>query len=137
MSKMLPSLRRLGRSPMLRVVAILAMMWAGGIFTRAGEIQDLAGNGDLKKIKALVRKEPTLVTNLDDNGATALAAAAANGHLDVMEFLLKKKVEVNTRDNDGMTPLHAAASGGSAEAVALLLANQAEANATNDAGRTP
>ena len=34
--------------------------------------------------------------------------AAANGYLDVVDFLAAHKANLNARDNEGWTPLHAA-----------------------------
>ena len=34
--------------------------------------------------------------------------AAANGYLEVIDFLAEHKADLNARDNEGWTPIHAA-----------------------------
>lgn len=38
-----------------------------------------------------------------------LHIAAANGYLDVVEFLINQRVSMEVRDEDGWLPIHAAA----------------------------
>jgi ankyrin repeat protein len=48
----------------------------------------------------------------DTDGWTPLHSAAANGHLDVVEFLVERQAEVNAKNKDRATPLHLAALNG-------------------------
>lgn len=66
---------------------------------------DAAQNGDLRMVKALIKRNPNLVFSKDDRGATPLFWAAFYGHLDVVEFLLANGADVNARDDHGETPL--------------------------------
>jgi ankyrin repeat protein len=53
-------------------------------------------------------------------GATALMAAAQNGHLDVVKLLIAKEADVNARTRDNQTALSATQEGGHAEVARYL-----------------
>ncbi|KAH3772740.1 hypothetical protein DPMN_174085, partial [Dreissena polymorpha] len=60
---------------------------------------------DLKRIAA----EKGNLEYRDKNWATPLHVAAANGYLEVVDFLLNEHVSLEVRDEDGWLPIHAAA----------------------------
>ena len=101
-----------------------------------GEIHDAASQGDLEKVKSLLKTNPELVYNKDDNGWTPLHDAAAKGHKDVVALLLANGAEVNAKKWD-RTPLHEAVVNGHKDVAELLLANGAEVNARGHRGFTP
>ena len=68
-----------------------------------GEIHNAARDGDLEKVKALLKDNPDLVFSKDTNGTTPLHWAAINGHKDVASLLLANKAAVNAKDNSGNT----------------------------------
>ena len=66
-----------------------------------------------------------------------LHIASINGHIEIVEFLLKIGVDVNLPDHpNGFTPLHYAAIHGKDEIVEFLLKNDAEPNLQNVTGDT-
>ncbi|HTR86981.1 MAG TPA: ankyrin repeat domain-containing protein [Reyranella sp.] len=72
---------------------------------------DAAKNGNLRTIKALVKRNPGLVSIKDEQrGATPLFWAAFHGHKDVVEFLLASGADVNVKEAHGQTPLSATGS---------------------------
>jgi ankyrin repeat protein len=93
--------------------------------------------GDLKKVKALLKRTPDLVFSKDESGMTPLHPAARRGDKDVAELLLANHAAVNAKNIDGQTPLHWAALNGHKDLVQLLLANKADVNAKNNDGFTP
>ncbi len=120
------------------LVALIALACSSPAF--CDEIHKAAGDGDLDRVKALVKNRPDLVFSKDtahDTGWTPLHWAALKGHKDVAEFLLANNAEVDGRDKYGHTPLHSAANGGSKEVAVLLLAHGADVNAKADDGETP
>jgi len=73
----------------------------------------------------------------DQHGATPLHIAAANGYLQVLEFLLDNHVSTEVVDNDQWQPLHAGACWGHLEAVEILAQNGADISAVTRSGETP
>ena len=96
-----------------------------------------AKNGDLDKVKILLKDNPTLVSSRAVFfGETPLHAAAGHGHKAVVELLLTKGADVNARDQNKQTPLHDAASNGHRDVVELLLTKGAYVNAKYHNKRT-
>ena len=117
------------------LAVLFALPWGTAAF--CGEIHDAALNGDLAKIRALLKDHPDLVFSKGGNGETPLHVAAANGFVDVAQLLLAQRADVNAQDDDGRTPLHLAAQGGHKEVLELLLASKAEVIAEDNKGWTP
>jgi len=126
---------RFCHSPIFRAaVVIVAFAWSNLAF--CGEIHDAAENGNLEKVKALLKDNPDLVFSKDTNGTTPLNCAVERGHKDVAELLLANKADVNARDRFGSTPLIFAV-WNSKDVVELLLTNGADVNAKDEDGNTP
>jgi len=68
---------------------------------------------------------------------TALDAAVAGGHTEVVKVLLDHHASVNVRSAGGTTPLQKAAQNGNLEVCKLLLEKGADLAARDDAGKTP
>lgn len=92
-------------------------------------------NHMLKDLKNLVKDGKDL--DSDDNGATPLHVAAANGYLTVIEFLLDNHASVDVCDIDQWQPIHAAACWGHPDALELLVQAGADLNAKTKNGETP
>uniref|UniRef100_A0A3Q1IU22 Uncharacterized protein n=1 Tax=Anabas testudineus TaxID=64144 RepID=A0A3Q1IU22_ANATE len=73
----------------------------------------------------------------DDNGATLLHTAAANGYISVAELLLENRAQVDIKDSDGWTPLHAASCWGQILMVELLVAHGASLDTKSALEETP
>ena len=79
-------------------------------------------NGDIEKVKQLLRREGTKVNQRNKHGVTPLLAAAQKGHDNVVEVLLEEQaIIVNLADKDGDTPLSMAVKNGHVKVVKLLL----------------
>jgi ankyrin repeat protein len=76
---------------------------------------------------------------VDDEGASPLFTAAANGHIDVMKLLVEKDahIDVNKKNNAGQSPCWAAAAAGKTEAVRALVALGCDEKAPAKDGTTP
>ncbi len=79
-----------------------------------------ASTGDIHEIQRLVASGIDLNAS-DYDKRTALHLAAAEGHLNVIKYLVDRKVEVNPRDRWGGTPLGDAQRGQHQEVVEHLL----------------
>ena len=115
------SFSQLCHSPMLRCAAVMlvALSWSSLAF--CGEIHDAARDGNLEKVKALIKNNPDLVFSKDDFGHTPLYLAAASGRKNVVELLLANKADVNVTNNNGETPLRkAVVKGGNYDLQELL-----------------
>ena len=64
----------------------------------------------------------------DPNGNTLLAAASADGNLEMARFLIARKARINNRNAFGDSPLMVAAYHGRIEMVRFLIANGADVN---------
>uniref|UniRef100_A0A4W6F8Y8 Protein phosphatase 1 regulatory subunit 16A n=1 Tax=Lates calcarifer TaxID=8187 RepID=A0A4W6F8Y8_LATCA len=90
----------------------------------------------LADIRALVQSGADLNTQ-DDNGATLLHIASANGYISVAELLLENRAQVEVKDSDGWTPLHAASCWGQIQMVELLVAHGASLDTKSVLEETP
>ncbi|KAJ1969610.1 ankyrin repeat-containing protein [Dimargaris xerosporica] len=80
-----------------------------------------------------------LLVQPNQAGNTALHMAAANGHLEIMQYLLDRlpPTGVNGTNQEGNTALHWASITGNIDAVQLLLNRNADPLLKNAQGRTP
>ncbi|XP_025114575.1 protein phosphatase 1 regulatory subunit 16A-like isoform X2 [Pomacea canaliculata] len=74
---------------------------------------------------------------VDGSGATMLHIAAANGYVEVAEFLLDNHVAVDIEDNESWQPIHAASYWAQQEILEMLVENGADLDAKTKNGETP
>lgn len=107
------------------------------VSVQAGPIHDAVTKGKLDSVKALLKKNPNLISSIDKDGATPLHFATAKGNKAMAQLLIDNKADVNAKKKDGVTPLHVAAALGMKDVAELLIAKKAYVNNTDKAGRTP
>jgi hypothetical protein len=100
-------------------------------------LRDAAENGNLARVKSLLKDRPNLVFSKSNRGWTPLYWAVVSGHKDVAEVLLANNADVNVKNDGGYTPLHLAASNGDNGMAEFLLAHGADINAKDNGGGTP
>jgi ankyrin repeat protein len=115
----------------------ITLVWTGSAF--GDPIHSAAQKGDLAKVTALIKQNPSLVSTKDNMGMTPLHVAAKNDHKDVAEFLLANGADINAKDSNGeFTPLDLALSCYHyMDVVELLVAKGADVNARSKQGLTP
>jgi ankyrin repeat protein/uncharacterized glyoxalase superfamily protein PhnB len=97
------------------------------------EFVDACRNGDLSVVQQFLAVDSTLPRLRDTHGSTALHAAAARGHRDVVRLLLQHGADPNARDvGDNATPLHFAAGAGHIDVVRLLIDSGADVHGHGD-----
>jgi hypothetical protein len=116
------------------LLAVAVLIGSGLVF--GGEIHEAAVNGDLEKVKALLKANPDLVSSKDESGRTALHRAVLFGNKGMVELLLANKIEVGAKDIYGRTALDIAVTRGYADVI-LLLRQQAQQETTNTVATTP
>ncbi len=70
-------------------------------------------------------------------GSTALHEAAANGHLQIMDYLLEKGSNINQKTNEGWVPLHAATWNKQSDSARNLVKKGADIYLGDNSGYTP
>ncbi|KAF9977579.1 hypothetical protein BGZ73_005562 [Actinomortierella ambigua] len=107
------------------------------------ELIECARYGELEEIQAVVQadgdKAKKLLSRQGEYGKTPLHMAAANGHLDVVQYLLDiiTPGAVNTQNEQGNTALHWAATNGHYKVVEVLVTKgKADYKIKNAAGHT-
>ncbi|XP_067618406.1 uncharacterized protein [Eurosta solidaginis] len=95
------------------------------------------GNNHVNVVKVLLEKDTNVDSNEAIGGFTPLHAAAECGYLELVNFLLQNKADVNARNDRDWTPLHAAALNGHLEIVNALILKGANVNASVIDGCTP
>lgn len=118
------------------LLLLAALAWSLPGF--CGPIHEAARDGDLKKLEALLRDQPNLVSSKDEKfGQTPLHIAAFNDRLDAAKVLLANRADINAKASNGSTPLHLAAAKGNKDMVEFLIANKADINALDNDGWSP
>ena len=95
-----------------------------------------AADGELETVQRYIEIQEVDINTEDKvSGCTPLYAAAENGHLHVVMYLVDKGADKNKYENKGNTPLHGASFHGHMHVVQYLLQVGANANKANDQGK--
>jgi ankyrin repeat protein len=97
------------------------------------DILTAASNGDLQKVKEILRTNPKLAC---EPGEGPIHWAAKCNHVDIMVELMKHGADPNAPDCEGRTPLHYAAED-SLQAARFLIQQHVDLNPEDELGYTP
>ena len=89
---------------------------------------------NIPEVRALVASRRVNINAVDNFDRTALMWAATNGHLDIMEDLIKGGATLDAADKYGMTALLWAVKNGHEDAVNMLITNFADILCCNKQG---
>lgn len=95
------------------------------------DIFNASRQGDLETVKVLVEADPSRVNSKDRQGYTPLILAVYNAQYNVVNYLLRQKVNVDAQDNAGNTALMGAIFKGYKDEIALLIEAGADVNVRN------
>lgn len=100
-----------------------------------------AATNDAKLVRAFIEQKATDTSNVnssDARGSTALTASSANGHIEIVNLLLKVKgIDLDKAGLNGYNPLIWASYNNETEIVKILLLAGANCNVTDMWGNTP
>lgn len=85
----------------------------------------LASEGKLEELKALIETFGLTLKEVDENGDTMLHAATKTGQIQVMQYLIDSGININATNMQGNTALHIAVLNEQSEALCLLLESKA------------
>lgn len=106
----------------------------------AEELIQCARYGEVDELKGLLEANPgsdEFVNHQNEWGQSSLQCAAANGHGQICELLLKAGADPNKANKEGNTPLHWACLMGKTNCVKLILdSGKADVNFRNGLGRS-
>lgn len=106
-------------------------------------LRSAAYAGDVRKTAEVLEKLGNLHFPLDSptmrgaSGQTPVHAAAAGGHVEIVQLLLLRMASLNAQDLDGETPLHYAALAGKPTVTNVLLRMGADHSVESYLGQTP
>ncbi|XP_043405967.1 ankyrin repeat domain-containing protein 26 isoform X9 [Chelonia mydas] len=121
--------KKKGQSPSSRASLPGVPGGGGGYELREKELGKLhraAAGGDLGKLQQLLKKND--INQLDKENRTPLHLACANGHSDVVTYLVDNKCKLNLCDNDNRSPLMKAVQCQQEKCATMLLEHGADPN---------
>ncbi|CAM4474966.1 ankyrin repeat domain-containing protein 26 isoform X9 [Lepidochelys kempii] len=120
--------KKKGQSPSSRA-SLPGVPGGGGYELREKELGKLhraAAGGDLGRLQQLLKKND--INQLDKENRTPLHLACANGHSDVVTYLVDNKCKLNLCDNDNRSPLMKAVQCQQEKCATMLLEHGADPN---------
>ncbi|KAM6213308.1 ankyrin repeat domain-containing protein 26 [Sarcoramphus papa] len=99
-----------------------------------GKLHRAAASGDLAQVRQGLKKHG--IDGRDKAERTPLHLACANGHVDVVTYLVENNCKLNLLDNDNRSPLMKAVQCQQEKCVAILLEHGADPNLADADGNT-
>lgn len=134
-------LRFVGGSVVIAIVVpvLFAAVYVDVFFRPSKDIFEAISRNRRYEVLALLEKDAELIDSTNSSGDALIHEVAKRGDVQLLEFLIRKGVNVNTRGWNGSTPLHQVA--GSHSGATLMMEALIDARADLDAidfdGRTP
>mmetsp|Transcript_38590 Transcript_38590/g.97152 ORF Transcript_38590/g.97152 Transcript_38590/m.97152 type:complete len:397 (+) Transcript_38590:240-1430(+) len=97
------------------------MMATLGMETKSSNtVHELAKRGELEPLQSILDADPSLLDSVNDENQTILHVAVGAEQVEVVHYLLRNSVEVNSQDYEGNTPLQVAATRARIDLIHLL-----------------
>ncbi|RDD41198.1 Transient receptor potential cation channel subfamily A member 1 [Trichoplax sp. H2] len=96
-----------------------------------------AENGHLTCLKLLAAAAPSIINTGNLEGRNPLHLAVINNHYEVVQFLIKMGIDLDSSDENGRVALSYAASQGLCAIMEIILENDAEIDSCDKEGNTP
>jgi ankyrin repeat protein len=134
-----------------KIILCLALVLSGGLFgcsksdlhnagdeSTTNEIYKAIANDDIKRVSALLAKQPELINSPGNAGSLPLLELATiRDDQKMVELLISKGADVNAQDNGGQTALYISTENDLIKMMELLLAHKAKVDIKNSDGNTP
>jgi ankyrin repeat protein len=117
-------------------LVVCSLSFFGGCFG-VRPIHKAAYEGDFKKVREIIEKDPSQINIQDGSGWTPLHLASGKGHIEIVEFLLNHGADTELENIHGQRPLCLAAKFGRYETIKTLLEHGAAVNHKDKHGGTP
>ena len=131
-----PKVLNASASPMGKVVSVLETLGSPGKswLGEENEPSYLAKHGNSRKLEALARADPTIVSKRDSEGLAAIHWACDNGSLSMVKTLVGLGCNVDLKDGEGLTPLAYAVINEHVELAKYLVKQGADVQAKDNQG---
>lgn len=103
---------------------------------KAKSIFDIARNGTVSEVKELMKQNPDIINQANENGFSPLILACYRGNVEVAEFLIDHVKDVNYKSREG-TALAGLSVKYNRKLTEDLLKKNADPNIADDTGATP
>jgi ankyrin repeat protein len=113
------------------IVVVAAVLLAHAIVLCAGEIHEAVIEGNVERVKQLLKADPSLINVPDENdrfNSLPLHHAATHGNIEIARILLKAGADIECGDSDESTPLDNAGVSRQGDMVRFLLEQGADVN---------
>lgn len=124
---------------MKKIVFILSFMLSFTMLTaqeKTKSIFDIARNGTVAEVKDLMKQNPDIINQTNENGFSPLILACYRGNTEVAKFLIDRVKDINYKSGEG-TALAALSFRYQKDLVEALLAKNANPNIADATGTTP
>ncbi|KQR93687.1 hypothetical protein ASG01_07365 [Chryseobacterium sp. Leaf180] len=123
---------------MKNLILIFGILFSGLYAAQSKEksVFDIARSGTVAELQTLMKKNPNVINETNDNGFTPLILASYRGNKEVAAFLIDNVKDVNYKSQEG-TALAGLSMHYNRDLVEHLLKKNADPNIADSSGTTP